>query len=300
MTLPTQIESAAALADGIQEQIVNPQVQDTVDAQEPVIDAVKPQDDADEMRKLQSRYNSLRGKYDAEVPRLNQAVKDMEAQLNAAREENARLQEEAATASQRSAGLTDEDVDTYGSDMVDMVRRGVNESLGSVTSETAKMRAELERIKAQVSANQRTNEAAAEREFTRVFDEAIPGWREQNEDPEFLEWLKTPIPGYGVPRQIALNGAVQQNDPYQAVEIFKEFLNEKQAKRNNGLGRQVQPDYAHRSAQPAGTVPTTWTQAKVAEFYARAQRHEFSPEEYQRLEQDLNDALVRNHGQLPS
>lgn len=300
MTLPTQIESAAALADGIQEQIVNPQAQDTVDAQEPVNDAVKPQDDADEMRKLQSRYNSLRGKYDAEVPRLNQAVKDMEEQLNAVREENARLQEEAATASQRSAGLTDEDVDTYGSDMVDMVRRGVNESLGSVTSETAKMRAELERIKAQVSANQRTNEAAAEREFTRVFDEAIPGWREQNEDPEFLEWLKTPIPGYGVPRQIALNGAVQQNDPYQAVEIFKEFLNEKQAKRNNGLGRQVQPDYAHRSAQPAGTVPTTWTQAKVAEFYARAQRHEFSPEEYQRLEQDLNDALVRNHGQLPS
>lgn len=300
MTLPTQIESAAALADGIQEQIVNPQAQDTVDAQEPVIDAVKPQDDADEMRKLQSRYNSLRGKYDAEVPRLNQAMKDMEAQLNAAREENARLQEEAAAASQRSAGLTDDDVNTYGSDMVDMVRRGVNESLGSVTSETAKMRAELERIKAQVSATQRTNEAAAEREFTRVFDEAIPGWREQNEDPEFLEWLKTPIPGYGVPRQVALNGAVQQNDPYQAVEIFKEFLNEKQAKRNNGLGRQVQPDYTRRSVQPAGQVPTTWTQAKVAEFYARAQRHEFSPEEYQRLEQDLNDALVRNHGQLPS
>lgn len=297
MTLPAQIEAAAASADQIQQQISG-QPQDTSTAPtEPVQDAVKPQE-VDEVSKLQNKYNSLRGKYDAEVPRLNQTVRDMEAQINALREENDRLQEVAAT-QEPPVGLTEQDVDVYGQDMVDMVQRTARQVAGTSNVETARLRSEIEQLKAQMNATKQASDASAEREFTRVFDEAIPNWRELNEDPEFLEWLKTPIPGYGVPRQIALNGAVAQMDAHQAVEIFKEFIQEKQAKRGNGLSRQIQPDYARRSVQPAGTVPQTWTQAKVSEFYERARRGEFTPEQYQRLENELNDALVRNNGQLP-
>ncbi len=240
----------------------------------------------------------MRGKYDAEVPRLNQTVRDMEAQINALREENDRLQEVAAE-KEPPAGVTEADIDVYGQDMVDMIQRTARQVAGTSDVETARMRSEIEQLKAQMNATKQASDASAEREFTRVFDEAIPNWRELNEDPEFLEWLKTPIPGYGVPRQIALNGAVAQMDAHQAVEIFKEFIQEKQSKRSNSLRRQVQPDYAHRSAQPAGSVQQTWTQAKVADFYSRARRGEFTQEQYQQLENELNDALVKNNGQLP-
>lgn len=296
MTLPAQIEAAAASADAIQDQLVQTPPQDTSPAQEPVQNAVKPQTEVDEARKLQDRYNSLRGKYDAEVPRLNQTVKDMEARLQALSEENQQLREAAAKSD--SEGVTDNDVDIYGEDMTNYVGRVAKKTVGPLSAETARMRAELEDMKAQVNAAKRYADASAEREFTRVFDEAIPNWREQNEDPEFLAWLKQPIPGYGVPRQVALNGAVSANDAHQAVEIFKDYLREKQ--QSNGLARQVQPDYTRRSAAPAGTVPQVWTQAKVADFYARAQRGEFTTEQYQQLEKELNDALVQNHGQLPS
>lgn len=298
MTLPAQIEAAAASADQIQNQIVQGAApQDTTTASGTTVqEAVGAQGAADEVTKLQNRYNSLRGKYDAEVPRLNQTVRDMEAQLNALREENERLQEAAAQA-EPPAGVTETDVDVYGQDMVDFVRRVSQDTTGNSSIETARMRSDIEQLKAQVNAAKQASDASAERAFTQVFDEAIPNWREQNEDPEFLEWLKTPIPGYGVPRQIALNGAVAQMDAHQAVEIFKEFLAEKQ--RRNGLSRQVQPDYARKSSVPAGTVPQTWTQAKVSDFYERARRGEFSQEQYQQLEKELNDALVKNNGQLP-
>lgn len=295
MTLPAQIEAAAASADAIQSQLAQGAPQDTSPAQEPVQNAVKPQAEADEARKLQDRYNSLRGKYDAEVPRLNQTVKDLEARLQALSEENQKLRD--TTGKREGEGVTDDDVNTYGEDMTNYVSRVAKQTIGPLSAEAARMRSEMDDLKMQVNAAKRYADASAEREFTRVFDEAIPNWREQNEDPEFLAWLKQPIPGYGVPRQVALNGAVSANDAHQAVEIFKDFLREK--RQSNGLARQVQPDYTRKGATPAGTVPQVWTQAKVAEFYAKARRGEFTPEQYQQLESELNDALVKNHGQLP-
>ena len=75
MSIPRQVEEAANLAEELhakmfsEEQANEPQEPEIETAPEPQVDS-----ELEELRKYKERYLSLKGKYDNEVPRLNEEL----------------------------------------------------------------------------------------------------------------------------------------------------------------------------------------------------------------------------------
>ena len=88
MELPRQVEEAANIVEelmqGIQQAPQQEAQEETVQTQEETVEEdetseeqdVPHDDDVQELRKFKDRYLSLKGKYDAEVPRLHQELRE--------------------------------------------------------------------------------------------------------------------------------------------------------------------------------------------------------------------------------
>ena len=95
------------------------EVTDDEPIEEPVAVEATPADDSIEevSESFKQKYATLRGKYDAEVPRLHQQVKELTDQMNAIREEaEAAKKAEAEKPKEKVSYVTDADREEYGDD----------------------------------------------------------------------------------------------------------------------------------------------------------------------------------------
>ena len=106
------------------------EVTDDEPIEEPVAVEATPADDYIEevSESFKQKYATLRGKYDAEVPRLHQQVKELTDQMNAIREEaQAAKKAEAEKPKEKVSYVTDADREEYGDDLIDFQRRVAKE-----------------------------------------------------------------------------------------------------------------------------------------------------------------------------
>lgn len=219
--------------------------------------------------KWEHKYRRLQGKYDAEVPRLHQQVKELQAALQQMQHQ---VQQAPPPPPEKPAEperyVSDEDVANYGEDFVDIQRRITLDA-------TRDLRKQVEDLKAQLA--QQGSQVQSVSFETRLLQE-IPDFREVNNDPSWIAWLNEVDPLLRGPRRAIAQQAFVAGD-VEAVKSYVDLWRKGQTtkpaaqppiSREQELQRQVQPSRATASA-PASGGKKTYTMGEAEALFNRIQ-----------------------------
>jgi len=304
MSLPRAVLEAEQRADEILKQLnqaKNPQPQEG----EAVASSQKPEDgqaqsvavqaepatnnDAQqappaEENQWEQRYKSLRGKYDAEVPRLAASNKELTTRLQSIEKELEDLRK--AKATPRESLVKPEEVQEFGEPLVDLIRRAARDEVSDKEQEIASLRSRLERFEV-------SNTKNAEVDFYTRLAASVPGWEETNKEEGFLKWLAEYDELTGLQRQDSLDDAVRNNDAVRAARFFNKWrdINKQQTETSSRtLESQVVPTTSTVSTPPPGKK--IWSRGEIGAFYQRAKNNEISDSDMVSIEADIHAAQL--------
>lgn len=263
----------------------------------------------------EQRYHVLQGKYNAEVPALQtQLTNAMAAMGNMGRElDNLKTQvaqRPAAPPQQPTApppSFSPQDEQTWGADMLDMVRRGAAQEaqrlMEPVVAENTRLRAELATLKGTTDRVVQTQQQTREEVFYQRLAELIGSdWQQQNNDPGFLQWLAVMEPMLGKSRQELIKQAAEALDAQRVAVFFNSYRATlpppAATPPQTELGRQVTPTGTRAAAQPvatgsAGTIEI-WSPDEINQFYTDVSRGRYrnNPQEQERLNKAITQAVA--------
>lgn len=276
---------------------------------------------SDDEKPWEHKYNVLRGKYNAEVPRLQRQLQDQEDMNRELRQRINNMETTVASIKATSTApakepakplVSAEEIETFGPDLHDFIQRTATEIAKEMVSKgTQPLADKVTKVEQNTSQVSQTMAQSKQQELLRVLGEQVPNWTKQNEDPEFLNWLDQTDPYAGSKRGDLLRQAFQGNDTNRVVAFFKGYLNENAAvtteqssdtpTEEKTTSKEPQTKIENLVAPGAANAPTasapneagkrTWTQKDVAQLYA--QKNEYVkkgkkvPEELDKLERDL-------------
>lgn len=219
------------------------------------------------------KYHRLQGKYDAEVPRLHQQIKDLSTMV-----ENLKQQVEAPkeppqpeTPPEPEKLVTDADIEEYGEAFVDLQRRIAREEFGkdlsALRQENAQLREMLERTGSQIG----------EMTFNQKLLQAVPDFESVNADPRWAAWLDEYDPIIRAPRRAVAQDAFNREDAAAVadyVKLFKSQLPQDTPKaskpsRKAEVERQVQPDRASSNNTPRSQTARTYTTRQIESMFKK-------------------------------
>lgn len=333
--VPKQVEDAAALAE---ELMGKPVESDPETPQDPLApeaevapeapeaapsDTPAPQeDDIEELKKYKQRYDSLKGKYDVEVPRLHTDLRELKERVFKTLEEKfaAPLEPEvkpketpapAAANEETIARLRDEFGDTLVNGLLEIIK-GETEPLKQTATKVVNSVESIEERQAQT----------AQTEFMSTLDQTVKGdwkslWEERNAgEGKFAEFLASPDPS-GLYTMGDLVSLYNQNwDSEKLAKVFNMYLETQESADPQTEAKQVpaQPTKAQLAAQaardaliapsrqntPSETPPKEekriWTQATINEFKTSDRKGAFSAEDSKALWDDL--LLAMSEGRI--
>jgi len=268
---------------------------------------VDPREDDPEFWK--HKYSVLEGKYRAEVPRLHDQNRELHEQLNRVEQLLASMSppEVNAPAPVETPRLTEDDVEAWGSDMVDFVKRAAAEM---VAEQIQPLREENDQLKAMLGQVSSTAKETAREAMLRQLAAQVPDWEAQNVDPGFLAWLNEPDIYSGVSRRQLLTDAFEQNHTARVVALFKGYQAENQPTATPSAPQTVEQETPPqpvvnmdslvapgKPSQASGDAEQGsakyFTQQEISAFYAdvRSGKYRKRPELRQQIEQEIFDAV---------
>lgn len=164
----------------------------------------------------QQKYRTLKGIFDAETPRLHRQVKELTAQVG---ELTTKLEQKtAAPPPEAKSTVTDQDVETFGQDLIDLQRR-IAKDVG------AAFEGRLEALSAQNAALtqklEQTGNKVGEMTFDQRLTRAVPDFDALNADPQWIAWLDEVDPLLRAPRRSVAQEAFDTGD----VEAIAHYVN---------------------------------------------------------------------------
>ena len=224
------------------------EVTDDEPIEEPVAVEATPADDSKEevSESFKQKYATLRGKYDAEVPRLHQQVKELTDQMNAIRHEaEAAKKAEAEKPKEKVSYVTDADREEYGDDLIDFQRRVAKEASQEYEDRFEQQAKVIEQLQQQIS---NTGSQVGEVGFTQKLNALVPGFDQLDNDERWVAWLNEYDPMTRGPRRDQAQSAFNSGDAEAVahyVGLFRESINEPVANgksdRQTELEKQVTP-----------------------------------------------------------
>lgn len=245
---------------------------------------------------FEHKYRVLQGKYDKEVPRLTRQVRDLTIQVEQYQGMLAQLKSAPPqeTEKKTSSKITDQDIEDYGQDLIDVVGRRAEEvyetKISSLTSELNSLKQQLGGV------NQKVAEVDRDKIFARL-DKNVKDWREINASEDFLSWLEEDDPFSGQPRGRLLTEAFRNGNTERVVAFFKGFKNEHAAvsptpvasskaegKAPAGLEAFIAPGKQRSGTVSAGAQDEkrTYTEGEVSQFYRAVQLGQFKGKDDER------------------
>lgn len=284
--LPPAIQAQVAQAEALHAQVYTPAAPEgntdegapPTTAPEPaeqptVVPAQQPPQDEG----YKARFDVLQGKYNAEVPRLHQANRELQQQLQQVAQQlaelNHRPEPEAKPEPQKKL-VTDKDVETFGEDMLDVVRRTFHQEAQALLPQIiAQLRGEFQPAMAQVDQVAQRQALSEEERFWSAIRTAVPDWDTVDAAPQWIAFLDTTPPGsLKTYRELAGEaiGQFQVAPVVSLVELWKTQSGQvqaaqKQASRQQELQRQIAPTTTKASSAPAGEK--VWTRADYEYAY---------------------------------
>jgi hypothetical protein len=196
-----------------------------------------------EVTRLTAALSTLNGKYNAEVPRLQDEAKQLRAVIIERDAERARLTQqigeleeqlqEAIDSAQfaekgseeyfRQMGLDEEEIEAIGPSTLQAIDKLAEAKAERATKSSKKA---LDEIKAQADKAREAEWARARRDYHQYLDTHVPDWESLPNDPRFNEWFSKSSPGYRENRGARLQAAIDVADAESVVDMLKAYKND--------------------------------------------------------------------------
>jgi len=246
------------------------------------------------------KYLTLKGMYDAEVPRLHSQMRELNQQVQTliAEAAVAKAQQPKQDAVTAKPLITEQDKEAFGSDLLDLIDRATEQKLAGNRDLEAQLRAEINELKGKLGNVTERQVVSDKDRYEAALSAQVPDWEAMNVDQGFLTWLAEVDPVYGMPRQYALTNAYESLDANRTATIFKQYkatlAPAQRPQANRELQRQVAPTRSHTS--PAPTTSTAdkrvYSTRDIDEFYAEWRRGMIDEAEAVQIERDIHAATV--------
>lgn len=291
MALPIQVQQQADEAEALAKQLAGEQSSAQQATGNPEqgngthVDEVhaKPSED------YEQKYRTLQGIFNKQTSELRQQLADQAAQMKQLQEQ---LTEAHRAAEEQNAAVfgTDEDRANFGSDFVELVERGVDARTAEYRKEIASLKAQLADMGSTLNRVGQDAEVSRHAAFLADLDTLVPGWKEQNNDPAFLEWLRDVDPVSGMVRQDLLSRYEAERNSRQVANIFSAFSGKTSKQSQPKLAQQVSPSRGHSGAAPQSKP--VYTESQIAGFYDAWRRGMYTDEQGKALEKDIELAYA--------
>jgi hypothetical protein len=309
MSVPQAVLDADQRADSLSAG-TPPDDQSSADAQPIPGDGVAPlgsdtgyvQPDAGDLTsrldELSRRFDTLQGKYNAEVPRLHAENALLRSQL----EQKTREAEAAASSVPKVSGqpvtsAQEPEVMAYiRKEMPDLekaimyiVGREIQAALPSFSSTINEVSKKVERV-------ERTAATTAESAFKEALTAKVPNWIQINQDPDFSTWLSEVDRYSGMSKFDLLRAAYSQYNVNSVAAFFADFVEEKKARQSGASGnkgRFVNPPAGGPGAPPSNqNNQKRFTRAEVQKFYNDLNSNKYMgrEDEAKRIEAEIDQA----------
>jgi hypothetical protein len=293
MALPKQVEAQLRELEQIEKQIAesqntapsNPEPQTTEDPpadtstpepavaeQKPVETKPEPTEPAIAEETWQSRYIALKGKYDAEVPRLHADVREFKGQLDSLRKAAEIKPVETKKPAVAEKLVTDADVQAFGEDLIEVQRKVAREVAAEFRGELDAMKAENEKLREQLTT---TGTQVSEASFEQRLYRMVPDFQEVNADSRWVDWLNEVDPLLRAPRKSVAQDAFNRGDAEAVahyIGMFKSNLSP--AVQNNDkaaeLEKQIQPKRSATNSANVSQQAQTYTDAQIHQMFLKS------------------------------
>lgn len=271
----------------------------------PVVDAPPPSDDQPkpdpeverlraELERSQQAYNTLKGKYDAELPELYRNVKMLS-------EEVANLK--SAPAPTKPVEPVPEVVTALADSHPAMVeaityiaKKAAEEAIRAAVDATVKP------LEDRLNATARTVQETAEERFERTLTEQVKGdWRALDKDQRFIDWLNVPDRYTGVTRLELLRRAYASGSAATVANFFNDYLSETgQTTASDSPPRSkerlVTPSHSGKAKAPASTEVEAVTRKELVQFTndLTSGKYRGREEERQKMQAKIDRAIAAN------
>jgi hypothetical protein len=297
--LVAQLSGAQPVNPDTGEPIVNPQPEP-----EPQPQDISPEPEpkpAVSEETWEQKYHTLKGKFDAEVPRLYAQVREMNGQISQLTSDLATakaVQSQPVPASTPSL-ITEQDKEAFGPDLIDLIERATEAKLAGSRQAESKLLAEIAELKGKLGNVSERQVVSDNDRYESALTTAVPDWQALNVDQGFLNWLAEVDPVYGMPRQFALNNAYEALDAARTATIFNQYkksLAPAPATSSNraDLQRQVAPTRSRTSPAPSNpnVDKRIYNQQDIDAFYTEWRRGLIDEAEAVQIEKDIHAATV--------
>ena len=266
MAIPKQVQKQLAEVEELEKQLTaqggegeqpqetaeDTEVEVTTDETEVKAEESKEVEPADEAKKVdpkddfKQKYSTLKGKYDAEVPRLHAQVKELSDQVSRLLAVQTKAEkEEAEKPKERVSLVTDADREEFGEELIDVQRRVAQEVAQGYEERLEQQDKVIEDLKAALG---QTGDKIGQMNFSQKLTQLVPDFQEVDNDERWVAWLNEYDPMSRGPRrdqaQIAFNkGDAEAIAHY--VSLFKQQLAEVEPVRDtrqSELEKQVSPN----------------------------------------------------------
>ena len=258
----------------------------------------KPQEVPDE--KWAHKYHTLKGMYDAEVPRLHSQVREMQAQINQLIADKATVEaSKAAEVPKVNSLITDEDKEAFGPDLIDLIERATEAKVANLRVKEAELVNEIKELKGQLGNVSERQVVSDKDRFLAGLGQQVPDWEALNVNQGFLEWLQQVDPVYGLPRHAALTNAYEQLDVLRVANIFNAYKQTlpqpaPAVKSNQAeLQRQVAPTRTRSGTPPTNSESEQYfTNQEIEQFYTDWRRGLYDDAEAASMEKQIHAAAA--------
>ena len=279
MALPRQVEATLKELEIIEKQLEEQQSppQEELEpkaelAPEPQPE-VKPESpvDAAAEETWQQKYRTLKGMYDAEVPRLHSQVKELTVRMEQFQRDAEAKKPEPKPAYVPEQLVTDEDVQAFGEDLIEVQRKVAREVAGEFRRDLNSLKAENEELRKQLSVTgSQVNEASFEQRLHRL----VPNFQEVNADPKWIDWLDEVDPLLRAPRKVVAQEAFNRADAEGVKYYVDLFLKNTGSVAPNSkaaeLERQIQPNRSAAATSQPSPKGRTFTNADIEKMFQKA------------------------------
>lgn len=300
--LPKSVEKQAELADQIYQQAYGtpqqppeaPKAEATPSAPEtdtppaaadsaPPVEPAKAEPDktadtSDEgdLNHWKQRAKVAEGRLTKEMPRMAQTIRELKDQVG---DLQAKLRDaESKPATTANTGVKPEEVEQYGPEFIDMVKRVAANAAPGVDAN----------LQEQVKQVAEQNRRVVRQQFFEQLGRDAPQWEKLNTNEDFLAYLSGLDPYTGRPRQELFDDAYEKLDAWRIANFFNSFAESRYSEpepAKPSLADQVVPT-ANKAVKPPPSKKM-WTTAEVARFYDEVRRGVHSEDAAARIEQDI-------------
>jgi hypothetical protein len=229
----------------------------------------------DELETYKAKYNTLQGKYQAEVPRLAQQVKESHEEIRRLQQQLQQQQEQLTQAKSKPSS--------------ELRNRGYEEDLVGVIESLEERIKQLSDAKARVDRIENTVTQTAEQRFWQELADLYPEWRTVDADPKFHAFLEQEDVVTGLTRQQLLNAARQDRSAKRVAAIFNTF---KENRDRNKPKENISPSsYSSRGNNDGKKV---FTLSEINQFYRDVVRGRYAgrEDEAKKIETEINQANI--------